>query len=370
MSHIKIPYEDLKAVNTPYFSVLKKKADQIIEGGWYILGNSVEEFELKFSQLHSNLFCLGVASGLDALILGLASFNFPKGSKVLVPSNTYIASILAVLRADLIPILVEPDPLTYNITVDGLAEKYDSSCVAILPVHLYGRLCHMKEIVEFAKIYNLKVIEDCAQAHFAMADGKKSGEFGDIGAFSFYPTKIIGALGDAGAIICKDEEIYNRLKALRNYGSNQKYINKYVGWNSRLDELQAGFLLTKIDDWKNIIAHKRKLAYIYLENLKHIKNIQLPLYSNENHVWHIFNILVKNRTKVREKLLKVGIGTEVHYPIPPHKQVGYKDVLRGEYPISEKIHNETLSLPISSFHTESDIFTIISELIPIINRNK
>lgn len=216
-----IPYEDLKKVNAPYFGALVQRSKSVIEGGWYVLGKAVENFEKEFSTLHGGYHCLGVASGLDALILGLVVFDFPKGSKVLVPSNTYIASILSIIRADLTPVLVEPDPKTYNLTVEGLRKQYDKDCVAILPVHLYGRLNPMPEIVEFAKENNLKVIEDCAQSHFAEINGVKSGMFGDIGAFSFYPTKNLGALGDAGAIICKDSEVYNKLKALRNYGSEK-----------------------------------------------------------------------------------------------------------------------------------------------------
>jgi len=366
MNPIQIPYEDLKSVNAPYFEGLVASAKECIEGGWYVLGDFVKEFEDKFGAIHNNCYCIGVASGLDALILGLSVYGFPKGSKVLLPSNTYIASILAVLRADLIPILVEPDPFTYNITAEGLEKNWDSSCVAVLPVHLYGRMCPMNEIMEFAQIKNLKVIEDCAQSHFAQIGNKKSGTIGDIGAFSFYPTKNLGALGDAGAILCKDQEIYMRLLALRNYGSHQKYHNKYIGWNSRLDEMQAGFLLSKLNDFQTVVEHKRKLALAYIENLNSSEKIQIPLNAMENHVWHIFNILVHNRDIIRNRLLRAGIGTEIHYPIPPHHQEGYKFVFSGSYPISERIHRNTLSLPISTCHTEDDILMVVEELMAIL----
>jgi dTDP-4-amino-4,6-dideoxygalactose transaminase len=357
-----IPYEDLKKVNAPYFDTLVQRSKIVIEGGWYVLGKAVEDFEKEFSVLHGGIHCLGVASGLDALILGLVAFDFPKGSKVLVPSNTYIASILAIIRADLNPVLVEPDPKTYNLTVAGLRKKYDKDCVAILPVHLYGRLNPMPEIVEFAKENNLKIVEDCAQSHFAEIGGVKSGMFGDIGAFSFYPTKNLGALGDAGAILCRDTNLYLKLKALRNYGSEKKYHNKYVGWNSRLDEIQASFLSEKLRDFKKVIDHKRSLAKIYFEELKGIQSITLPAPAGREHVWHIFNVLLQNRDDIKEKLALRGILTEIHYPVAPNLQEGYRSILAGHYPIAEKIHAETLSLPLSTCHTEEDIRQVSKNL--------
>jgi dTDP-4-amino-4,6-dideoxygalactose transaminase len=367
MKSTKILYEDLKAVNAPYFNKLSEEATRTIENGWYVLGESVKKFELKFGEIHNNSFCIGVASGLDALVLGLAVFDFPKGSKVLVPSNTYIASILAIIQAGLVPVLVEPDPFTYNLTVEELEKKYDKSCVAILAVHLYGRLCPMVEILEFAKSNKLKVVEDCAQAHFANFNGVKAGEFGDIGAFSFYPTKNLGAIGDAGAILCKDMKIYEKLLALRNYGSHQKYYNKYIGWNSRLDEIQAGFLLIKLENHENVYLHKQKLANIYLENLKEISSIQLPAPAKQDHVWHIFNILSNERDILKQKLLEYSIHTEIHYPVAPNLQEGYRALLNGHYPISEKIHLNTLSLPISTCHTEEDIYYVINCIKKIVN---
>ena len=359
MNPTKIPYEDLESLNKPYFEDLIQISKNTIESGWYILGNNVEEFERSFAASNNSKFCLGVASGLDALILGIMAFDFPKNSKILVPSNTYIATILSIIRADLIPILVEPDPYTYNITRAGLEDMYDNECVAIMPVHLYGRICPMEEILDFATQKGLKIIEDCAQSHFAKINGINAGTFGDIGAFSFYPTKNLGALGDAGAILCKSESVYFKLKALRNYGSEKKYNFKYLGLNSRLDEIQAAFLNLKLKDYKNVILHKSKLASIYLTELKELNNIQLPIDSKDGCVWHIFNILTNKRDELATYLKTKGITTDIHYPIAPHNQEAYKELFASrEYPISTKIHESTLSLPISMIHNENDILFI------------
>ena len=362
MNPIKIPYEDLKRVNKPYITSLLKSTHQTLESGWYILGDNVSKFELEFGKIHNNRYCIGVASGLDALVLGLSAFDFPPNSKVLVPSNAYIASILAIIRAGLKPVLVEPDPNTYNISVKEMIKHIDSKCVAILPVHMYGRISQMNDIIKVAKKYKLKIIEDCAQSHFAQSNKKLAGTYGDIGAFSFYPTKNLGALGDAGAIICKDKKIFEKIKALRNYGSNIKYHNKYIGWNSRLDEIQAGFLLLKLKDYKKVIAHKKYLADLYLKNLKNIKEIKLPQRSINNNVWHIFNILIDEREDLKIFLQKEGIGTEIHYPIAPHNQLGYKSLFKDNYPVSKYIHDHTLSLPISTCHNKSDILKVINAI--------
>lgn len=356
MKNIRVPYEDLKKVNECYFNDFEIVSKKCINSGWYILGENVIEFENKFAYSNNSPYCVGVANGLDALILGLLAFDFKIGSKVLVPSNTYIASILAIFKAGLQPVLVEPDPYTFNITIENIQEKYTDDCVAILPVHLYGRICPMEEIISFAKNKNLKVIEDCAQSHFAKIGDKFAGTFGDIGAFSFYPTKNLGSLGDAGAILCKEKSIYDKLKAIRNYGSNQKYYNSYLGLNSRLDEIQAAFLNIKLPNWEKVISHKRKLADVYFKNLVDLKEIQLPINSYEKNVWHIFNIITSKRDDLKSFLFEFGISTEIHYPIPPHKQIGYSEFFKDqEFPISEKIHKGTLSLPISTCHNQEDI---------------
>ncbi|MDP1726476.1 MAG: DegT/DnrJ/EryC1/StrS family aminotransferase [Bacteroidota bacterium] len=354
-----IEYENLAKLNKPLFEEFQNAFIHTLESGRYILGEQVILFETEFAQYHNHLFCTGVASGLDALIMGLSVFNFPKKSKVLVPANTYIASILAIIRAGLIPVLVEPNKNTCLIDVEELSRKYDSDCVAIMPVHLYGRMCDMPQIMEFATARNLKVIEDCSQAHFAEINGIKAGCFGDIGAFSFYPTKNLGALGDAGAIICKDIMVFEKLKALRNYGSEKKYENKFIGWNSRLDEMQASFLRIKLKHLQSITDHKRYLASVYMQKLKNISQIQLPEIAGSNHVWHIFNILTDTRNELKIFLSQNGIETEIHYPIAPHKQEAYKELFKDSvFPVSENIHRTTLSLPISWFHTEKDVLLI------------
>jgi dTDP-4-amino-4,6-dideoxygalactose transaminase len=365
MSHINIPYEDLSRVNEPYFDQLNAVSKKVIQGGWYILGNEVSKFEREFSKINESPYCVGVASGLDALIIGLSVFDFPSNSKVLVPSNCYIACILSIIRAGLTPVLVEPNPNTYNLDVDLLENAYTKDCVAILAVHMYGRISPMNDIIDFAQKHDLKVIEDCAQSHFAEIKGVKAGNFGDIGAFSFYPTKNLGALGDAGAIVCKDDKIFEKIQALRNYGSHKKYENQYLGWNSRLDEIQAAFLNIKLVDFKNVISHKRKLARQYLDGLDKIPQIQSPYLpsSETEHVWHIFNILTNDRDELRSFLISEGIGTEIHYPIPPQGQVAYQSYFRDQnFPSTEKIHAETLSLPISTIHSESDICMVIEKV--------
>lgn len=359
-----IEYENLAKLNKPFFKEFQDSFTHTLESGRYILGEQVRLFENEFAQLHNNTFCTGVASGLDALILGLSVFNFPQQSKVLVPANTYIASILAIIKAGLHPVLVEPNASTYLIDVQELSKKYTPDCVAVMPVHLYGRMCDMPQIMTFARAMNLKVIEDCSQSHFAETEGIKAGCFGDIGAFSFYPTKNMGALGDAGAIICRDALIHEKLKALRNYGSEKKYQNKYIGWNSRLDEIQAAFLRIKLKHIQSITNQKRFLASVYSQRLKDISQIQLPASAGLNHVWHIYNILTDRRNELKIFLLENGIETEIHYPIAPHKQEAYTDLFKDSaYPISEKIHQTTLSLPISVFHSEKEISTISNKIM-------
>jgi dTDP-4-amino-4,6-dideoxygalactose transaminase len=364
MSPINIPYENLSKLNEKYKARLNEQAMSVIESGWYILGEQVKKFEHQFANANDSKYCIGVASGLDALILGLSVFDFPKGSKVLVPSNTYIATILAILQSGLVPVLVEPNEDTCNIDIEGVKSCYSDDCVAIMVVHLYGRLCEMGPIVDFALQKNIKLIEDCAQSHFAESNGIKAGNFGDIGAFSFYPTKNLGALGDAGAIVCKNQEIYTKLKALRNYGSEVKYFNQYIGWNSRLDEIQAAFLRIKLKDIEYITKRKRQIADIYLSELVNVEGIKLPVESGIEHVWHIFNIRTVKRDGLRNFLFESGIGTEVHYPVPPCSQIAYKNLFESnDYPIAKKIHRETLSLPISVWLSDFEVKFVCKKII-------
>lgn len=348
-----IEYENLRKVNAKLFEQYRDYFEQFIQSGWYILGGGVAEFEKQFARFCSAKECVGVASGLDALILAIDAFDFPKGSEVVVPSNTYIATILAIVRNGFVPILVEPDIHTYNIDPSKIEEKINSKTRAILVVHLYGKACDMKNIMQIAKQYDIEIIEDCAQAHGAKFADQVVGSFG-VGCFSFYPTKNLGALGDAGAIVCKDQGYAEKLKSLRNYGSATKYHNNEIGYNSRIDEIQAGFLTIKLKILDQITQHKRALAQIYHEMLdeRYIKPIVNDDYFD---VYHIFNIRHKKRDELKEYLLEHGIKTEIHYPIAPHKQKAMQGIIQGTYPISEEIHATTLSLPISFFHTRDDI---------------
>lgn len=355
-----IEYENLKKVNQPFFEDFKKSFSETLNTGWYILGNNVQKFEEEFAEYIGSKYCIGVASGLDALTLSLRAFEFPQDSEIIVPSNTYIATILAIVHNNLKPILVEPDIRTYNIDPIEVEKKITSKTKAIIVVHLYGKACDMGEICRLAERYDLKIIEDCAQAHGAMYKSKKVGSFGDFGAFSFYPTKNLGALGDAGAITTDDPKLVSVVRKLRNYGSDTKYYNEIIGFNSRLDEVQAGFLYLKLKKLNEINEHKRKLANIYLKNLK--KEFVMPQVQPDYYdVYHIFNIRHPERDKLREYLLKNGIKTEVHYPVPPHRQKALEGIIGPEekYSVSELIHSSTLSLPVSYGHTENDIKKVI-----------
>jgi len=358
-----IDYENLYKVNTPFIKKYKKKFNAIINKGWYILGNEVLQFENEFAEYCGTKHCVGVANGLDALILSLLAFDFPEKSEILVPSNTYIATILSIIKAGHVPVLVEPDIQTYNINENLIEKKINSKTKAIMPVHLYGRLCNMRSIIEIAKKHNLKVIEDAAQAHGASLNDKKAGSWGDLTAFSFYPTKNLGALGDAGAVTTNDETLADKIKTLRNYGSKKKYHNELPGINSRLDEIQAGFLRIKLEKLDKINAHKNKLAEIYNNELPEGKFIKPLTEKNYFHIYHIYNIRHSERERLKSYLENKGIKTDIHYPIAPNKQQAMKGILDSqETPIAEEIHNTTLSLPISFGHTESEIYSVCKTL--------
>jgi len=358
-----IEYENLGKLNKPFFEEYQKSFAETLNSGWYILGNNVKKFEEEFADYHRVAWCLGVASGLDALLLALKAFDFPKDSEVIVPSNTYIATILAIIHAGLKPVLVEPDIRTYNIDPFKIEEKITGKTVAIMVVHLYGKPCEMGYITRITRKHNLVLIEDAAQSHGAKWRDRLTGTFGEYGAFSFYPTKNLGALGDAGAMLMQSEELYKKILRLRNYGSDIKYYNEVVGYNSRLDEMQAGFLSIKLRKLDEINEHKRALAKLYLDGLK--RDFIKPMVSPDHYdVYHIFNIRHPKRDALREYLLKNEIKTDIHYPVAPHKQNAMKDIIEGEYPISEEIHKTTLSLPISYFHTPDDV----SRVIDVMNR--
>jgi len=349
-----IEYESLARSNLAYMVDLEAAASRVIRSGWYVLGQEVSAFESEFAAFIGARHCIGVANGLDALILSIEALDLPKGSEILVASNTYIATILAVLRAGHRPVLVEPELATFNMDPALLAGAMTVNTRAICVTHLFGKSCRMDAIGAFAKEHGLKLIEDCAQSHGAKLAGRMTGTFGDAGCFSFYPTKNLGAVGDAGAVVTDDDALADRLRHLRNYGSKQKYVNRYVGVNSRLDELQAALLRVKLEHLDAMTAHKRALADVYSENLP--AWVQKPSQrSDEFDVFHIYGIRHSKRDALRQHLLEQGVKTEVHYPIPPHQQEAMRGVLGGHYPISEELHATELSLPISNGHTADDI---------------
>ena len=358
-----IEYENLHHLNKSLFDEYKVAFNEVLESGWYILGNKVKEFEKQFSTYCQTNHCIGVANGLDALNLSLRAFQFEKGDEVIVPSNTYIATILSIVDNGLQPILVEPNIETYTIDPKLIEQAITSKTRAIMVVHLYGKVCEMDPILEIANKYNLKVIEDCAQSHGAKYKNKLSGSFGDYAAHSFYPTKNLGAIGDAGAVTTHNDDLANKIKVLRNYGSEIKYYNEVVGVNSRLDELQAALLLVKLKHMESITNHKRKLAEIYLKGLKS-DFIKPQVHTDFYDVYHIFNIRHQKRDELKEYLLKHEIKTEIHYPVAPNKQKAMIGILDNQpTPIAAEIHQTTLSLPISYYHTQG----MIEQVVEVMN---
>jgi dTDP-4-amino-4,6-dideoxygalactose transaminase len=354
-----IEYENLGKLNGPFFKAYKRSFKEVLNSGWYILGDKVTLFEQEFANYCGSKFCSGVANGLEALILSLQTFQFEKGDEVIVPSNTYIATILAIVHCGLKPVLVEPDISTYNIDPDKITEKINARTRAILVVHLYGKVCKMDAIMALAGIHGLKVVEDCAQAHGATYKKQKAGSFGHFGAFSFYPTKNLGALADAGAVTTNDFQLHESIRSLRNYGSKVKYFTEKLGYNSRLDEIQAAFLSIKLKKLDIINEHKRKLARLYLAGLKS-EFIRPVVHEDYYDVYHIFNIRHKKRNELKEYLLKKEIKTEVHYPLAPNKQQAMQGIIDDQHtPIAEEIHQTTLSLPISYFHKVPDVERVI-----------
>lgn len=355
-----IPFLDLKKINMRHEKAIQESVSQVLHSGWYILGEQVRIFEKEFATYCGNQYCLGVANGLDALELIIRAYDIGAGDEVIVPSNTYIASILAISANGATPVLVEPERQTYNIDPAKIEEKITDHTKAIMVVHLYGQACDMNPINALAKKYNLKVIEDCAQSHGAIYDGKKAGNLGDAAAFSFYPGKNLGALGDAGAITTNDEELYTKLHALRNYGSHKKYQNLFKGYNSRLDELQAPILKEKLKYLDEDNNYRRRIANYYLNSI-HNQHIMLPSTKEEpeSHVWHVFVIQVNDREHFMQYMTDHEIQTIIHYPIPPHKQEAYIEWKEHSYPISEEIHEHIVSLPISPVMPEEHVKKVV-----------
>ena len=344
-----IKFLDLKRITQSFEPELSNAVKRVIDSGWYLLGNELKFFEEEFAEYCGTKYCIGVSNGLDALHLVLRAWGIGEGDEVIVPSNTYIATWLAVSMTGAKPVPVEPEINTYTINPELIEKSITTKTKAIIPVHLYGRACEMDEINNIARKYNLKVLEDNAQAQGATYNGKRTGNLGDAAATSFYPGKNIGALGDAGAVTTNDEELYTKIKYLRNYGSEKKYHNIEKGYNNRMDEIQAAILRVKLKRLDEDNEKRRKIAEYYSSNITN-PDIALPVsYKKENHVWHQYVIRCKNRDKLQEYLLDNGVETMIHYPIPPHKQGAYKEYYNYSLPISEINHKEVLSLPIDPF---------------------
>jgi len=361
-----IPFLDLKAVNAQYADELKQATARVIDSGWYIQGNECKAFEAEFADYCGTEHCIGVANGLDALTLIIKAYKelgiMDQGDEIIVPANTYIASILAISENDLSPVLVEPNINSYNIDPSLIEEKITKKTKAIMAVHLYGQAAAMDEINAIANKYDLKVIEDSAQAHGAIYQGKRTGNLADASGFSFYPGKNLDALGDAGAVTTNNTDLAEVIRALGNYGSHKKYENKYQGWNSRLDEIQAAMLRVKLKYLDAEIENRKATAHTYLNNIDN-KKILLPAQINkESHVWHLFVIRTENRGELQNYLLDNDILSLIHYPTPPNKQVAYKAWNELSYPITELIHKEVLSLPISPVQSIEDTMKIIEVL--------
>lgn len=356
-----IEYEALIKSNSIFLTDLERAALRVLGSGWYVLGSEVKNFEVEFADYLGVKNCIGVANGLDALVLSIDALRLPRNSEILVASNTYIATILAIIRAGHTPVLVEPVLETFNIDAKLLSGAMTKKTKAICITHLFGKPCNMNEIMKFAHEHGLSLIEDCAQAHGAKFNGQTVGTFGSFGCFSFYPTKNLGAFGDAGAVVTNDDEYADRIRCLRNYGSKEKYANTLIGFNSRLDELQAALLRVKLQRLDFITSHKRSLAKIYFENLPDW--VELPQLNHlEYDVFHIYGIRCEARDELQKYLARVGVKTEIHYPIPPHKQEALKDFVFGSYPIAEKLHSTELSLPISIGHTSEDVMEVCKRI--------
>ena len=362
-----IPFLDLKKVNQQYQDELKAACNRVIDSGWYIGGQELGKFEQNFATYCGTKFAIGVANGLDALILILRAWKelgkLQDGDEVIVPANTYIASILAITANNLKAVLVEPDSKSLNISVEALEQAITLKTKAILAVHLYGQLADMPKIMQIAKQHKLLVLEDSAQAHGAEIEGIRAGNWGDASGFSFYPGKNLGALGDAGAVTTNDIELANMLKALRNYGSHEKYKNLVPGVNSRLDEIQAAMLDVKLTYLDQETTHRRQIASLYLSKIKN-SYITLPLSQTEvreykQHVWHLFVIQTQYRDQLQQYLLENGVQTLIHYPIPPHKQQAYKEWNDLSFPLTEKIHQQVLSLPMGPTQTLEETENVV-----------
>lgn len=358
-----INFLDLQKINSRYRDELVEASARVIDSGWYISGKELGCFEREFAHYCGAKYSVGVANGLDALTLVLRAWiemdKLSEGDEVIVPANSYIASLLAITENGLKPVLVEPDNESFNLSLAGIERALTSKTKVILPVHLYGRLCPMKEIMIFARIHNLLVLEDSAQAHGAEIDGARAGNWGDASGFSFYPGKNFGALGDAGAVTTNDLELAETVRALGNYGSSERYKNDYKGVNSRLDEIQAAMLRVKLNYLDSDNCRRSEIANKYCSGINNDK-IKLPcLGESGSNVWHLFVVRTNDRDSFKTYLESRGISTLIHYPIAPHKQQAYKELSCEKLPLTEELHNTVISLPISPIMDDSEVDYII-----------
>ena len=361
---MKIPFVTFKPMEAELDKELRDAFNRVFNRSWYIEGVEDKAFEKAFTEYCDSKYCIGVGNGLDALFLALKALGVGAGDEVIVPSNTYIATALAVTYVGATPVFVEPDIRTFNIDPTRIEEAITEKTKAIMPVHLYGQPCDMDPIMEIAKKYGLFVVEDCAQAHGATYKGKVIGSFGDAAGFSFYPGKNLGALGDAGATVTNDEELAMKVRALGNYGSDYKYHHIYKGNNSRLDELQAAFLAAKLPHLNRMNEERRRIAQKYIDGIDNEEVIlpYIPEYANP--VWHIFGIRCKRRDELEKFLNDAGIGTNKHYPIPMHLQECYKDLgfKEGDFPIAEEISATELSIPMYYGMTDEEVQYVIDKV--------
>ncbi len=361
---MKVPFVSFLPMEKELNNEIRNAFERVFSSSWYIEGKEDEAFEREFAKYCGTKYCIGVGNGLDALILILKALGLGEGDEVIVPSNTYIATALAVTYVGAKVVFVEPKIETFNINPDNIENAITSKTKAIMPVHLYGQACEMDVIMEIANKYNLKVIEDCAQAHGATYKGKKIGTFGDAAGFSFYPGKNLGALGDAGAVVTNDEEIARKVRTLGNYGSDYKYHHIYKGNNSRLDELQAAFLSAKLPHLEKVNVERRRIAQRYMSEIRNDKIVLPHILDDCVPVWHIFGIRCNERSKLEKWLNEKGIGTNKHYPIPIHLQECYKDLglKQGDLPIAEEISNTELSIPMYYGMTDDEITYVINAI--------
>lgn len=357
-----IPFLDVKAINKRFQSEFESAFNAVLNSGWYVLGEQGKSFESEFGAYCGVKHCVGCANGLDALRLSIKALGFGTGDEIIVPANTYIASILAITDNGCTPVFVEPNLQTYNIDVERIESAITPRTKAILVVHLYGQAVEMQPIWDLAQKYDLKIIEDCAQAHGAIYQGKKVGNLGDIGGFSFFPGKNLGALGDGGCVVTNDEALADKVRALGNYGSHIKYENLYAGLNSRLDEIQAAFLRIKLKSLDSDNKRRQEIARTYRERIQNEHIILPQVKSEERAVWHLFVVRTTNRAKLQKYLAQNDIQTIIHYPIPPHKQQAYKQYNHLSLPITEQIHSEVLSLPISPVMSDEQVGAVIEAM--------